>query len=147
MERFSEQQLADFREAFSLFDRDGDGCINAKELGTVLRSLGQSPTVAEVDAMLRKADVAGAGVIDFGAFVQIMAHRAQQDTEEQVRQAFLTFDRDDKGGISAADIFNAMQHLGESLTMEQAEVIVEELDTDGDGLISFREFVDMMLSD
>ena len=35
-------QIAEFKEAFSLFDKDGDGTITTKELGTVMRSLGQS---------------------------------------------------------------------------------------------------------
>jgi calmodulin len=39
-EYLSEEQVAEFREAFSLFDKDGDGTISTKELGTVMRSLG-----------------------------------------------------------------------------------------------------------
>jgi calmodulin len=38
------------REAFSLFDKDNDGCISTAELGTVLRALGKNPTQAEVKA-------------------------------------------------------------------------------------------------
>ena len=39
-ENLSEEQIAEFKEAFSLFDKDGDQTITTKELGTVIRSLG-----------------------------------------------------------------------------------------------------------
>ena len=47
----TEEQIAEFKEAFSLFDKDGDGTITTKELGTVMRSLGQNPTEAELQVM------------------------------------------------------------------------------------------------
>ena len=47
-DQLTEEQIAEFKEAFSLFDKDGDGCITTKELGTVMRSLGQNPTEAEL---------------------------------------------------------------------------------------------------
>ena len=46
----SKQQIDEFREAFELFDLDGSGNIDARELGTVLRSLGANPSDAEVAA-------------------------------------------------------------------------------------------------
>lgn len=51
----------EFQEAFNLFDRDGDGLISAKELGSVLRTLGQTPTEAEVQALITEADTDGKG--------------------------------------------------------------------------------------
>lgn len=47
-EQLTEEQIAEFKEAFALFDKDGDGTITTKELGTVMRSLGQNPTEAEL---------------------------------------------------------------------------------------------------
>ena len=72
----TEEQIAEFKEAFSLFDKDGDGTIRIKEfgmkffsfsdmylpkysLGTVMRSLGQNPTEAELQDMINEVDADG----------------------------------------------------------------------------------------
>ena len=49
----------EFKEAFSLFDKDGDGTITTKELGTVMRSLGQNPTESELQDMVNEVDIDG----------------------------------------------------------------------------------------
>ena len=51
--------FAEFKEAFDLFDKDGDGCITTKELGVVMRSLGQNPTEPELMDMINEVDVDG----------------------------------------------------------------------------------------
>lgn len=52
-------KCTEFKEAFSLFDKDGDGTITTKELGTVMRSLGQNPTEAELQDMINEVDADG----------------------------------------------------------------------------------------
>ena len=60
-DQLTEEQIAEFKEAFSLFDKDGDGTITTKELGTVMRSLGQNPTEAELRDMITEVDADGNG--------------------------------------------------------------------------------------
>jgi len=79
-DQLTEEQIAEFKEAFSLFDKDGDGTITTKELGTVMRSLGQNPTEAELADMINEVDADGNGTIDFPEFLTMMA-RKMKDTD------------------------------------------------------------------
>ena len=51
--------VLELREAFNLFDQDGDGKITSQELGTVMRRLGHNPTDAELDDMIHEVDTEG----------------------------------------------------------------------------------------
>lgn len=63
LEELTDEQIAEFKEAFSLFDRNGDGCITTGELGTVMRHLGQDPTDEELKEMIDEIDQDGDGTI------------------------------------------------------------------------------------
>ena len=99
-DNLTEEQIAEFKEAFSLFDKDGDGTITTKELGTVMRSLGQNPTEAELQDMINEVDADGNGTIDFPEFLSLMARKMKDtDTEEELVEAFKFFDRDGNGEL------------------------------------------------
>merc|ERR1712217_869504 len=146
-EQLTEEQIAEFKEAFSLFDKDGDGTIITKELGTVMRSLGQNPTEAELQDMINEVDADGNGTIDFPEFLSLM-ERKMKDTapEEDLIEAFKVFDRDGNGFISAAELRHVMTNLGEKLTDEEVDEMIREADVDGDGQINYEEFVKMMMA-
>merc|ERR1711869_45559 len=103
------------------------GTITTKELGTVMRSLGQNPTEAEL--------------------LSLMARKMQDtDTEEELIEAFKVFDRDGNGFISAAELRHVMTNFGEKLTDEEVDEMIREADVDGDGQINYEEFVKMMMA-
>lgn len=146
-EELTEEQISEFKEAFSLFDKDGDGTITTKELGTVMRSLGQNPTEAELQDMINEVDADGNGTIDFPEFLTMMAKKMKNnDSEEEILEAFKVFDRDGNGFISAAELRHIMTNLGEKMSDSEVDDMIREADLDGDGQINYEEFVKMMMS-
>lgn len=147
LDGLTEDQINEFKEAFSLFDKDGDGCITTKELGTVMRSLGQNPTENELQDMITEVDADGNGTIDFAEFLKLMSKKLKDtDTEEELREAFKVFDKDGNGFISAAELRHVMTNLGEKLTPEEVDEMIREADIDGDGQVNYEEFTKMMMA-
>ncbi|KFQ84767.1 Calmodulin, partial [Phoenicopterus ruber ruber] len=107
------------------------------ELGTVMRSLGQNPTEAELQDMINEVDADGNGTIDFPEFLTMMAKKMNFE-------AFRVFDKDGNGYISAAELRHVMTNLGEKLTDEEVDEMIREADIDGDGQVNYEEFVQMM---
>nr|AHZ89377.1 CH-GECO2.1 [synthetic construct] len=144
-DQLTEEQIAEFKEAFSLFDKGGAGTITTKELGTVMRSLGQNPTEAELQDMINEVDADGDGTLDFPEFLTMMARKMNDsDSEEEIREAFRVFDKDGNGYIGAAELRHVMTNLGEKLTDEEVDEMIRVADIDGDGQVNYEEFVQMM---
>lgn len=143
----SEEEIADLKEAFGMFDIDGDGTVTLTELREVMRSLGQDPTDAELVEMISSVDDNGDNEIDFEEFLVLMAGRiGERDPDKELRDAFRVFDVDGSGSISRDELQKLMKQLGQNLTDGELDAMMNEVDTDGDGEISFVEFKHMMLS-
>ncbi|KAM5556195.1 calmodulin [Rosa sericea] len=146
-DQLSPDQKSEFKEAFSLFDKDGDGSITTKELGTVMRSLGQNPTEEELQDMINQVDADGSGTIECQEFLDLMAKKIKgTDSDEQLKEAFRVFDKDQNGFISAAELRHVLTNLGEKLTDEELGEMVREADLDRDGQINYEEFVKVMVA-
>ncbi|XP_077987297.1 neo-calmodulin-like [Glandiceps talaboti] len=147
LNQVTEEQLSEFKEAFSLFDNDGDGTIATKDLGIVVRSLGLNPTEAELQDMINEVDGDGTGKIHFPEFVRMMAKKMDEtDSHEELREAFRVFDRNGDGFISAAELRHVLINLGEQLSDEELHEMMTAADTDGDGQLNYNEFVCVMMA-
>lgn len=141
----TEEEIAEFQEAYAMFDKDGDGHITKKEVREMMVSLGQDPTEEEVADMVNEVDTDGNGVIDFNEFLTMMARKKSAKEEElETVEAFRVFDVDGDGFITADELRSVMTKLGESLSAEEIEEMIVTADTDGDGKVDYEEFVKMM---
>lgn len=83
--------------------------------------------------------ISGSGTIDFPEFLTMMARKMRDsDTEEELREAFRVFDKDENGYISAAELHHVMTNLGEKLTEEEVDEMIREADIDGDGQVNYE---------
>ncbi|ELR14478.1 uncharacterized protein ACA1_192080 [Acanthamoeba castellanii str. Neff] len=65
----------ELRQAFKVFDADGNGTISKVELKRVMDMLGEKLNDAQIDEMMKEADTNGDGEIDFGEFKKMMASK------------------------------------------------------------------------
>ncbi len=113
-------QIAEFQEAFLLYDNRGDGRIAVSLIGDVMRALGQNPTESEVKKLVHehRAD----DRVSFETFLPILqaiCSRRSSDTSEDFIEGLRHFDKDGNGFISAAELRHLLTTLGEKLSDEE----------------------------
>ena len=103
------------------------------------------PSIDDLTAMIENVDKNSNGTIDYEEFVEMMVKTEDEDeVVDDITQAFKVFDRDGDGLISADEIRQTMNNLGEELTEAEVKAMVAEADDNGDGLIDFTEFTRLM---
>lgn len=141
----TEDQKQEVREAFDLFDSDGSGTIDVKELKVAMRALGFEPRKEEMKKMISEVDKEATGKISFNDFLAVMTQKmAEKDTKEEILKAFRLFDDDETGKISFKNLKRVANELGESLTDEELQEMIDEADRDGDGEVNEEEFLKIM---
>ncbi len=142
-DQLTEEQISEFREAFALYDKDGDGMILLKELGEVMKVLGQVPTEQELHDMMKKeVETDKVESLDFPEFLSLMAKKLRDvDNEEELLAAFRVFDKEKTGKISVAELRQEMTKLEDKLGNDEIDELIKEVDIFGDGNINIEEMV------
>uniref|UniRef100_A0A0G4G458 EF-hand domain-containing protein n=1 Tax=Chromera velia CCMP2878 TaxID=1169474 RepID=A0A0G4G458_9ALVE len=159
-----EEQRVQIKEAFDLFDTDGTGTIDAKELKVALRALGFEPKKEELKRLVsdlernsggRDKDTGGAKslagavgtgsgqnqLLDFNDFLEIMTIKmSEKDSKDQIQKAYRLF-AGPSGKISFEDLRRVASELGESLSHEELKEMIKEADKNEDGEVDETEFL------
>ena len=139
-----EDQMEEFKQAFALFDKDGNGHVDANELGQVLASLGQIPTEDELKRMISEVDGDMNGTIEFAELLQMMKSKmSKKENEEEIQEAFNAFDVNKNGIINAKSLQKAFKSMNETFTDEEIKEMINVVGNGGE--VNFNQFKNMML--
>ncbi|XP_060169146.1 probable calcium-binding protein CML23 [Lycium barbarum] len=140
---------------FKFIDANGDGKISPLELSAILLSLGhhQELKAAEelAEVMVKEMDYDGDGFVDLDEFLNVM--RVEKDQTfgdsvkniDELKEAFLVFDSDKNGLISAKELRRVLISLGcANCRLKECRRMIKGVDKDGDGFVNFEEFREMM---
>jgi len=145
-DKLTPQQMGEFHEAFSLFDKDGDGHITSKELGTVMLALGQHPTENDLKNIIDEVDVEGDGTVTFSEFLYLIAPRMNDCiSQADIEKSFRVLDDKMEQVVSAQKLRHMWMTMGEKLSKEEIDETFSKHDIDPDGQVTYKQFNSMMV--
>ncbi|GFE52986.1 centrin [Babesia ovis] len=141
----SDDQVAEIKDAFSIFDTNGSGRIEAREFKMVLKALGFDPSTDEMYSIMSAVDKEGHGTVSFDDYFKIVkAKILDRDPMEEIAKAFKLFADVNTGTISLKDLRRVADELGEVISDEELAEMIKEADRDNDGVVSEAEFMKIM---
>ncbi len=137
-------EIEEYRKIFKKFDSNGDGRLSKEELIQGL-TLTMSPLEAkiEVNRLIDHIDGDKSNFIEFEEFLSAFIDKEKILKEENLKDTFMLFDKDFSGKISTNEIKNILGK-GSIVSDEVWKNIMNSIDENGDGEISFKEFKEMM---
>ncbi|OMJ15274.1 Calmodulin [Smittium culicis] len=148
----TKEQISEYKETFTLFDRTGDGRVPLSSVGTILRALNQNPTEAELREITGELSSDDSKTIDFEEFLKILLRPGgfksitNESALNEFVQAFQVFDREGNGYISIGELRYVLTSLGDRLTDQEVDELLKGVETDGQENINYEDFVKMLTS-
>lgn len=147
----SQEVVKELSEAFQFFDLNSDGKLSLKELGTVIRSLGEEVTEEDLQQLIKRVDSDGDGQLNLSEFIVLntQASCSSAELEEADNNAlvevFNKFDADKNGFISSEELHRVLAAFGEDrYSLEECRGMINSVDENGDHVMSLGEFQALM---
>ncbi|WOH06493.1 hypothetical protein DCAR_0625921 [Daucus carota subsp. sativus] len=145
-EHLSAEEVAGIKEGFKVMDINNKGKINMDELRAGLHKIGQQITDADLQILMDAGDIDKDGHLNYGEFVAISVHLKKMGNDDHLHKAFAFFDQNKNGYIEIEELRDALSNEVDSSSEEVINAIIQDVDTDKDGRISYEEFAAMMKS-
>jgi len=134
------------REQFTALDKNSDGMLTEQELAFGLQRAGIHLDAEELSNLVRSSDADGSGAVDYTEFLAATLDREVCLDEKACWLAFNVFDRNGDGRISLSELNAILRNnpAARPVPRKAVQDLLSEADGDGDGEISFAEFMEMM---
>ena len=99
----------------------------------------------EAETVIESLDSDGDGLLGLEDFVGLMESGSEEEKMKDLREAFEMYDTDGAECITPKSLKSMLSRLGESRTLEECVVMINQFDLDGNGVLNFEEFKVMMI--
>ncbi|KAK6741720.1 hypothetical protein RB195_009535 [Necator americanus] len=141
--------------AFAMCNEERPHLLKLSDLKLVMRALGFDPRNAQIDRMtmrfreMQRMRVGGHQEVDHmdvDEFLEILKEDGgeKDETADEMRTAFKLFDKEGKGWITAENLKQVAQELGEQLSEEDLEEMIKEASQDAEGRVAEADFFAIM---
>lgn len=147
---FTPDQIEDFREAFSLFDRLGDNKVAYNQIADIMRALGQNPTNKEVKLILSDPSPEDMEKkrIEFEQFLpmlQTVINNPNKAGFEDYVEGLRVFDKEGNGTVMGAELRIVLSTLGEKMNEKEIDALMAGQE-DENGCVNYETFIKHIMS-
>merc|ERR1711959_876546 len=127
-----DKEKQEIKEAFDLFDVDGSGNIDLKELTVAMKALGCEPKPGEIEKMIADVDDDGSGEIGYPEFLKMMTNKIlNKDPKDDLLKAFRLFDDDETGFVTFKNVKRVAKETNQTLDDNDLQEMLNDADKDG----------------
>jgi Ca2+-binding EF-hand superfamily protein len=116
--------------------------VSTRELVVVMRSIGLHPSLEEIQRMMNEIIPGNNGNIGLDGFMELLAKKIKEtEVDDELKEAFKTFDRGGKGYYTLDDLRAMVYQYGERMSEDEIKKMFAEQDVNKNRQITYDEFV------
>ncbi|KAH8257629.1 hypothetical protein KR038_007269, partial [Drosophila bunnanda] len=140
MEELDRDQIQLLKNAFDAFDHEKKGVIGTDMIGTILEMLGHELDEDTLNEIISDIDKDGSGKLEFEEFCALAAKFLTEDEDDEamvreLKEAFRLYDKEGNGYITTEVLKEIFRELDNTLSAEDLDTMIEEIDSDGSGTV------------
>ena len=138
--RLNDSDVKNLKEIFENLDENKDGTLNLNEIKKGIEKLGKK--VDDINNIFKSLDTDDTGKIDYTEFLAACINQKSFLREERLNEAFQMLDKDKSGKITKDEIKNSLKL--DNVDEDTLNELIKKFDLNGDGMIDYNEFLNMM---
>lgn len=135
-----------YKRVFTHLDKNGDGKLSAPELQVFMGKIDRELSLEEAEMVAEMMGSDGDGLLSFEDLVKVVESANEEEKVNDLKMAFKMYEeKEGCGCITPKSLRRMLSRLGESRSVDECELMIAKFDLDGNGVLDFQEFYDMML--